>query len=115
MTPLAKPAIPEPPPMRRFLVPALLFASVAAPAFAADVHSFTRDGDSYSYTADRLNDGSIQLNGRVETTGDEFKLHIINGRVDGRIGFSPVSFTVSRKLMAQLDTEVPATQALAAN
>ncbi len=101
--------------MRRFLVPALLFASVAAPAMASDVHTFTRDGDRYSYTADRQADGSIQLNGRVETTGDAFKLRVVNGRVDGRIGFSTVNFTVSRKLMAQLDTEVPANQALAAN
>ncbi|MGN6122166.1 MAG: hypothetical protein ACTHOJ_04340 [Sphingomonas oligoaromativorans] len=101
--------------MRRFLVPALLFASVAAPALASDVHTFTRDGDRYSYTADRLADGSIQLNGRVESTGDAFKLHVANSRVNGRIGFSNVSFTVSHKLMAQLDTEVPANQALAAN
>jgi hypothetical protein len=101
--------------MRRFLIPALLFASAAAPALASDVHTFTRDGDHYSYTADRLADGSIQLNGRVETTGDAFKLRVANGHVDGRIGFSTVSFSVSRKLAAQLDTEVPANQALAAN
>jgi len=101
--------------MRRFLVPALLFASVAAPAFASDVHSFTRDGDRYTYTADRQADGSIQLDGRVETTGDKFKLRVTNGHVDGTVGFSDVSFTVSHKLMAQLDTEVPTNQALAAN
>jgi hypothetical protein len=40
---------------------------------------------------------------------------VANSRVNGRIGFSNVSFTVSHKLMAQLDTEVPANQALAAN
>lgn len=101
--------------MRRFLIPALLLASAAAPALASDVHTFNRDGDRYSYTADRLADGSIQLNGRVETTGDAFKLRVVNGHVDGRIGFNSVSFAVSHKLMAQLDTEVPTNQALAAN
>ena len=101
--------------MRRILLPALLFASAAAPALASDVHTFTRDGDRYSYTADRQADGSIQLAGRVETTGDAFKLRVVNGRVDGQIGYSNVSFSVSHKLMAQLDSEVPAQQALAAN
>jgi hypothetical protein len=95
--------------MRSFLASALLLASAAAPAFAASpVHHFSQDGDRYAYTADRQADGSITLSGRVETTGDNFALRVTNGRVNGRVGASNVSFAVSHKLMAQLDTEVPA-------
>lgn len=103
--------------MRRFLIPALLAASVAVPAVAAPtVHSFERDGDRYEYTADRAADGSIVLNGRVLNTGDRFQLRVANRAVIGRMGRSDVSFSVSQKLLAQLNSEVPAEgQALAAN
>ena len=103
--------------MRRFLIPALLAATVAVPAVAASpVHSFERDGDSYEYTAGRAADGSILLNGRIRNTGDSFKLRVADRAVTGRVGFNPVSFSVSPKLMAELQTEVPTDgQALAAN
>ena len=102
--------------MRRFLVPALLVASVAAPAFAGStVHRFERDGDSYEYTADRAADGTILINGRVRNTGDAFKLRVEGREVSGRIGYNPVSFSVSPKLVAQLASEVPAQAALASN
>ncbi len=103
--------------MRRFLIPALLAAAVAVPAVAASpVHSFSQDGDSYEYTADRAADGSIVLNGRIQNTGDAFKLRVADRAVTGRIGVNPVSFSVSPKLMARLQAEVPADgQAFAAN
>lgn len=101
--------------MRHFLIPALLAATVAVPAVAAPVHNFSQDGDSFEYTAARATDGSIVLNGHVRNTGDAFKLRVANRAVTGRIGRSDVSFSVSPKLMAQLQAEVPADQALAAN
>ncbi|HLZ78449.1 MAG TPA: hypothetical protein VKQ09_03845 [Sphingomonas sp.] len=103
--------------MRRFLIPALLAASVAVPAVAASpVHSFSREGDSYQYTADRAADGSIVLNGRVQNTGEAFKLRVADRAVSGRVGRNEVSFSVSPKLMAELQNEVPANgEALASN
>ncbi len=102
--------------MRRFLASALLVASVAAPAFAGSpVHRFERDGDTYEYTADRAADGTILIDGRVRNTGDAIKLRVADRSVTGRIGFSDVSFSVSPRLMAQLDSEVPANAALASN
>lgn len=103
--------------MRRFLIPALLAAAVAVPAVAASpVHSFERDGDRYEYTADRGADGAILLSGHIRSTGDAFKLRVADRAVTGRMGRSDVSFSVSPKLMAELQSEVPADgQALAAN
>ena len=102
--------------MRRFLIPALLAASVAVPAVAASpVHSFSQGGESYEYTADRAADGSILLHGRVQSNGDRFTLRVADRAVSGRMGFSDVSFSVSPKLMAELQSEVPAEQAFAAN
>ncbi len=103
--------------MRRFLIPALLAATVAVPAIAApSVHSFSQDGDSYQYTADRAADGSILLNGRVQTTGDAFRLRVVDRAVTGRVGANDVNFSVSPKLMARLEAEVPGNgQALASN
>ena len=103
--------------MRRFLIPALLAATVAVPAVAAaPLHSFSQDGDSYEYTASRAADGAVLLVGRVTNTGDNFKLRVAGRAVTGRIGARQGSFTVSPKLKARVEAEVQAEgPALAAN
>lgn len=97
--------------MRHLLASALLVAAVATPSLAAtEVRHFTRDGDRYSYVADRAADGTVTLNGHVETTGEAFALRVRGAQVDGRIGVAPVSFAISKRTRAQLETEVPAVQ-----
>ncbi|WBO21614.1 hypothetical protein [Sphingomonas abietis] len=103
----------------RLTVLATLLALTAAPAVAAaPTNSFTNDGDTYSYTAKRAPNGTVLVNGRVETTGDTFALRVAGRDVSGRVGDTPVSFTVSADTVSRLTAEVPAdsqTAALGAN
>jgi alpha-D-ribose 1-methylphosphonate 5-triphosphate synthase subunit PhnG len=98
---------------------AALLALTAAPAIAATpANTFSNDGDTYSYTATRAPNGTVLVNGRVETTGDTFALRVAGRDVSGRMGDTPVSFTVSADTLARLTAEVPAdtqTAALGAN
>lgn len=104
--------------MRFFIVPALLAATVALPAIAAPLQHFTRDGEDYSYTAQRQPNGVVLLNGTVDATGERFALRVRGTQVVGRLGMSDVSFTVSHETAERLAEEVsPATETttLAAN
>ncbi len=104
--------------MRLFIASALLavapLATVAAPAIAAPLQHFTQDGDQYSYAATRRADGVVVLRGTVDSTGDAFNLRVRGTRVDGRIGVSTVSFTVSPETASRLASEVPAGGTMAA-
>jgi len=103
--------------MRNLLVPALLFASVAAvPALAASpVHSFSQDGNNYEYTTSRTSKGAIVISGRDRTTGDNFTLRVVDRHVDGYVGSHEVSFGVTSQQIAQLQQEVGGSTALASN
>ncbi len=95
--------------MRIVLTSAALIAAFAAPAFAAPAtHHFTRDGEDYSYAASRADDGSVMLTGRVEGTGEAFRLHVAGRRVAGQMGTTPVAFVVSKDTAERLDREVTA-------
>lgn len=94
--------------MRHALL-AVLLAAVATPAFAG---GFVADGERYSYTAVRDAHGDVVLNGQAGV--DPFALRVHGKRVDGTIGVSAVSFTISPETLARLDAEVPGTQQAAA-
>lgn len=89
----------------------ILFAALAALATpvlaAAPAHHFTRDGQSYDYTAERAADGTVLISGTVD--GEQpFALHV-NGRdVAGQIDGTEVAFTASKDTIARLAQEVPA-------
>ena len=104
--------------MRLFLASALFaaapLAGLAAPAVAAPLQHFTRDGEDYSYSAARRTDGVVVLKGTIESTGDAFNLRVRGTRVEGSLGMSPVSFRVSRETAAQLASEVPGDGAMPA-
>ncbi|KQS01948.1 hypothetical protein ASG11_14115 [Sphingomonas sp. Leaf357] len=81
--------------MTKLLTAAALIATLAAPAFAKDVaaqRSFTRDGETYVYTAAVKGDATV-LSGR-SSSGRDFRLTVRNGHVTGRSGGVPVSFDV---------------------
>lgn len=82
--------------MTKLLTAAALLATLAAPAFAkdtADQRSFTRDGETYVYTAAVKGDATI-LSGR-SSSGHDFRLTVRDGHVTGRSGGVPVSFDVA--------------------
>jgi hypothetical protein len=103
--------------MRLFLAAALL-AGLAMPAVAAPLQHFSQGGEDYSYSAQRGADGLVVLKGTVDSTGDAFNLRVRGTQVDGTIGMSAVSFSVSRETATRLAEEVPiggAAATLAAN
>ena len=74
------------------LTVALLAATVAAPAFAAEKTSFTHDGVTYSYTQEKVA-GSTILKGTSDA-GESFRYVIRNGRVTGDNNGVAVRFSV---------------------
>lgn len=93
--------------MRTALLVTLAAAAVAAatPAFAAPTHQFVADGQSYTYTAHRDAKGVVTLHGQAGD--DDFALQVRGNRVDGQVGYAPVSFTIPKETVARLDAEVP--------
>jgi len=81
--------------MTKFLSAAVLLATLATPAFAKDAPDskrFTRDGETFVYTATTEGDATI-LSGR-SASGRDFRLVVRNGYVTGKSGGIPVSFSV---------------------
>jgi len=79
--------------MRKTVLFPLLIA-LATPAFAADEpveRSFTRNGQTYTYTTRKEGDLTI-LEGRNVTAGEPFRLTVRNGWVEGKYDGKPVSF-----------------------
>lgn len=80
-------------------------AVAAAPVFTSFVD---QDGIHYQFAPSRNSDGSIDINGTVRETGQAFALRVDKGgHVFGSVGASPVSFTVSKATMAELNAETP--------
>jgi hypothetical protein len=86
--------------MRHALL-AIVLAAVATPAFAG---GFVADGQRYTYTAKRIANGDVLLNG--EAGLDPFALRVRGRVVEGTIGLSSVSFRVSPETAARLANEV---------
>lgn len=81
--------------MKNLLTAAALFVVAASPAFAAapaQQHSFTRDGQTYIYTAVDKTD-HVVLAGRRFPSGDTFDLVVRGDRVSGFSGGVPVAFS----------------------
>ncbi|MBO9714326.1 hypothetical protein [Sphingomonas sp.] len=73
---------------------AALSLAIAAPALAGDdVHSFTHEGITYSYTTTKV-DNVVVLEGTARPIGGKFHLEVRNGRVTGFVGNARVSFLV---------------------
>lgn len=79
---------------KTLLTAAVLLAVPAAPAFARPAtKTFTRDGESYSYTTRDLGD-HVVISGRNRSTGAPFELDVRGDEVSGVSGGVPVSFTM---------------------
>lgn len=78
---------------------AALLAATAVPAFAdtaTDAHTFTRDGETFSYTQ-IAHDDHVAIDGRNLTSGGTFHLVVRGKRVAGVANGVPVSFFVPAK------------------
>jgi hypothetical protein len=97
--------------MRFYLLTAAasMLAATSAVAAPANVTFSDQEGSRYEYAQSRDSDGSIELHGKVVDTGEAFALRIYKGRVSGTMGNRPVSFTVSKADMANLDASTPTT------
>lgn len=83
--------------MTKLFAAAALIAAIATPALAknaSEQKSFTRDGETFVYTATEKNDATI-LTGR-SGSGRDFRLVVRNGYVHGFSGNVPVSFSVPK-------------------
>jgi hypothetical protein len=98
--------------MRFYLIAAAASTLVATSAFAAPAGttSFERDGTHYDYVDSRNSDGSIDVKGKVEETGESFALHVdADGSVRGTMASKLVSFTASKATMAALRAQTATT------
>lgn len=81
----------------RFILPFLVAATVAAPAFAeaptTEIH-FTRDGTEFAATISER-DGAQQIDGREVATGRHFVLRVVGSHVSGIFAGVPVSYNLS--------------------
>ncbi|MDB5579216.1 MAG: hypothetical protein JWR80_4392 [Bradyrhizobium sp.] len=79
--------------MKNTLLAATLLLGIASPAVASDAPTrrFTRDGETYIYTA-AMKDGRILLSGRARPSGSAFELVVAKNRVIGTFAGQPVSF-----------------------
>ncbi|MEO7786772.1 MAG: hypothetical protein ABIR77_02960 [Sphingomicrobium sp.] len=94
----------------------LLLAAIAIPAVAAPSApvTMTRDGVTYRYTSE-VKGKLIVIHGEQLDTGQTIDLIVDSqGRVDGTVGASPVSFTVSKdsrdRIMSTLAAVAPDAQ-----
>jgi hypothetical protein len=81
--------------MTKLLTATALIFALSAPAFAKDAseqRSFTRDGETYVYTA-AVKGAATILAGR-SSSGRTFRLTVRDGHVSGTSGGVPVSFDV---------------------
>ena len=79
--------------MLKTVFTAAALVATAAPAFAAETQTFTRDGQTYVYTKVASND-RIVLDGRNTSTGEPFHLTVVGARVSGVANGRAVSFAV---------------------
>jgi len=78
--------------MMKFALAAVVALTATTAAVAADgEHSFTRDGQTYVYTAVDKGD-SVVLTGRQLTSGNDFRLVVRGDTISGQSGGVPVSF-----------------------
>lgn len=73
-----------------------LFVVTASPVVAQDAvtQTFTRDGETYAYTATDKGD-RVLLDGRRVSDGSRFHLSVRGDHIDGISNGVPVSFTMA--------------------
>ncbi len=88
---------------------AALLAVTASPVFAKDGKSrtFTRDGETYTYTTVTKGD-HVLISGVRRSTGTTFALAVRGSRVTGVAGGVPVSFVVPNAQANLTSTELAA-------
>lgn len=85
--------------LKSIVAAAALVAASAVPAFAytaTDARTFTRDGETFSYTQ-VAQDDHVAIDGRNLTSGGTFHLVVRGKRVAGVANGVPVSFFVPAK------------------
>lgn len=85
--------------MKKFLALAVLTSIVAAPAMA---ETFTHEGVTYNYRVKEIGTRTL-IAGTNVTTGESFRLRVNGGKVTGRMGFRPISFSVDSAKLASLE------------
>jgi hypothetical protein len=80
--------------LKTFFAAAALLAATVSPALAKDgsSHTFTRDGETYTYKTIDKGD-HVLISGRRQS-GSAFELNVRGDQVTGVSGGVPVSFTV---------------------
>lgn len=91
---------------KTFIAATALLAATAAPAMAKDTtRTFTRDGETFEYSA--VNKGDhVLITGRSVTGGSAFKLRVRGNRVVGMSGGVPVDFTMANAQAKLTTTEI---------
>jgi hypothetical protein len=80
--------------IKKLLAATALLAVSVSPAFAKPAtKTFTRDGESYSYSTIDKGD-HIEITGRNQSSGGTFHLDVRGDEVSGVSGGVPVSFTI---------------------
>jgi len=94
--------------LKSIVTAAALVAASAVPAFAdtvTDARTFTRDGETFSYTQ-VAKDDHVDIDGRNLTSGGTFHLVVRGKRVAGVANGVPVSFFVPAKSATMNGKEV---------
>ena len=96
-----------------------IFAASAAQSADIKPRYFENEGQRYEYTT-RLEKDVILIEGNIVRSGEKFSLYVAaTGRVTGRFGGQPVSYSVSRairnRLAARLTPGTPVAVAEASN
>lgn len=95
--------------LKTFFAATALLAVTVSPAFAKDgtAHTFTRDGETYTYTT--VDKGRyVLINGTRHSNGSTFQLSVRGSRVTGTTGGVPVSFLMPNAQAKLASTELAA-------
>ena len=95
--------------LKSIVTAAAVIVATAAPAFAdtvSDARTFTRDGETFTYTQ-VAKDDHVDIDGRNLDSGETFHLVVRGKRVAGVANGKPVSFFVPAKA-AVMDDKVVA-------
>lgn len=87
--------------IKTFISTAVLL-SLPVAAYAGE-RTFTRDGVTYVYTSEQRGDATV-LTGKALPDGSFYKLTVRGRKVTGRVGGTPVSFSIAKPLVQKVET-----------
>ena len=96
--------------LKSIVTTAIFLTATAVPAFADPApaaRTFTRDGETFSYTQVAKED-HVDIDGRNLTSGGTFHLVVRGKRVAGVANGTPVSFFIPEKSVPMSATELAA-------